>query len=85
MAAVQEYRGLKGSTVLPNMGVKKVVRRPLMELLGAWKFSTVTHHQDLRSAARIALLGMLKDPHMNRLLFDVVLDHIEGRTWRVHT
>lgn len=83
--AVRDMRAATGGVVLNNTGVKKVVRQPLMELLGVWKFSTVTHHQDLRSAARIALLGMLKDPHMNRLLFDVVLDHIEGRTWRVHT
>jgi hypothetical protein len=83
MAAVQEYRSLKGSTVLPNMGVKKVVRRPLMELLGVWKFSTVTHHQDLRSAARIALLGMMKDEQMNHLLADVVRDHLNGQTWQV--
>lgn len=83
MAAVQEYRSLAHSTVLPNMGVKKVVRRPLMELLGVWKFSTVTHHQDLRSAARIALLGMMKDGQMNHLLADVVRDHLNGETWEV--
>ena len=83
MAAVQEYRSLKGSIVLPNMGVKKVVRRPLMELLGVWKFSTPTHHQDLRSAARIALLGMMKDEQMNHLLADIVRDHLNGETWSV--
>lgn len=74
---------LPGSEVLLNTGVKKVVRQPLMELLGVWKFSTVTHHQDLRSAARIALLGMLRDEILNGLLADVVRDHLAGETWQI--
>lgn len=74
---------LPGSTVLLNTGVKKVVKKDLMELLGVWSFSTVTHHQDLRSAARIALLGMLKDEEMNRLIADIVRDHLKGRDWHV--
>lgn len=74
---------LPNSKVLNNMGVKKVVKRSFMELLGVWSFSTTTHHQDLRSAARIALLGMLKDDTMNQLLADVVRDHLEGSDWSV--
>lgn len=66
---------------LDNMGVKQVVRQPLMDLLGVWKFSTPTHHQDLRSAARIALFGMLKDDELNSLLADVVRDHLNGKDW----
>lgn len=54
-----------------------------MNLLGVWKFSTVTHHQDLRSAARIALFGMLKNEETNRLLADVVADHLKGSDWDV--
>lgn len=76
-------RAIPGSQVLQNMGVKKVVRRPLMELLGVWKFSTVTHHQDLRSAARIAVFGMLKDPTLNELVSDIVRDHLQGASWSV--
>lgn len=84
MQAVSEMKaGLPGSQVLLNTGVKKVVRRELMQLLGVWQFATTTHHQDLRAAARIALLGMLKDERMNTLLADVVRDHLEGRTWDV--
>jgi hypothetical protein len=83
VTAVAEMRKATGGTVLDNTGVKKVVKQPLMELLGVWKFSTVTHHQDLRSAARIALLGMLRDEQMNRLLADVVRDHLAGRTWTI--
>jgi hypothetical protein len=82
-AAVQEMKRELHGTVLLNTGVKKVVKQPLMELLGCWKFSTVTHHQDLRSAARIALLGMLKSEHLNRVVTTVVTDHLEGRTWNV--
>jgi hypothetical protein len=84
LAAVADMRRETRGTVLNNTGVKKVVRQPLMELLGVWKFSTTTHHQDLRSAARIALLGMLKHQELNRLLTEVVKDNLEGRGWRVH-
>lgn len=83
--AVVDMRKATSGTVLQNMGVKKVVKSPLMELLGVWKFSQVTHHQDLRSAARIALFGMLKDDHLNRLLTDIVADHLSGEAWDVHS
>lgn len=83
VAAVSEIRKATGGEVLQNMGVKKVVKKSLMELLGVWSFSTVTHHQDLRSAARIALLGMLKNEETNRLLADVVKDHLLGGDWDV--
>jgi len=85
VTAVSEFRKELGGTVLQNTGVKKVVKSPLMELLGVWKFSTPTHHQDLRSAARIALLGMLKDDILNKLITDVVADHLAGRPWDVHS
>lgn len=71
------------SRVLQNTGVKQVVRRPLMELLGVWSFSTPTHHQDLRSAARIGIYGALKHEVLNELLFTIVNDHLAGRTWDV--
>lgn len=81
--AVRNMRDATKGKVLDNTGVKKVVRRGLMQLLGVWSFNTVTHHQDLRSAARIALLGMLKDEQHNQLLADVVRDHLAGNTWAV--
>lgn len=80
---VARIRAATKGKVLNNTGVKTVVKKSLMELLGVWSFSTTTHHQDLRSAARIALLGMMKDETMNRLLADIVRDHIAGRDWRV--
>ena len=74
-------RRLKGSVTLSNTGVKQVVRQPLMELLHCWNFSTRTNHQDLRSAARIAILGMLKDPELNELLALIVHDHLKDKPW----
>lgn len=80
---VELKQALPGSQVLLNTGVKKVVRKPLMELLKIWSFSTVTNHQDLRSAGRIAIYGMLKDEALNRLISDVVLAELKGRPWDV--
>ena len=71
------------ATVVQNMGAKQIVRRPLMELLGVWSFSTATHHQDLRAAARIAIFGMLKDDELNQVVAGVVRDHVDGHTWTV--
>lgn len=79
------HKALPGSVVLPNTGVKKVVRPALLKLLGVNTFGLRTNHDDLRSAARIAVLGMLKDPTMNTLLSDIVHDHLEGAPWDVRT
>lgn len=77
------YRALPGSQKLSNTGIIKVIPTALMALLGAWNWPTVTHHQDLRSAARIALLGMVKTPPLNRVLSATVEDHLAGNTWKV--
>jgi len=74
---------LADAKFLSNRGVKRVIPQSLMEVFGCWSWPTVTHHQDLRSAARIALLGMAKDPRLNAIMADVVRDHLEGRPWRV--
>lgn len=76
-------QALPDSKVLPNTGIKRVIPQQLMEVFGVWSWPTVTHHQDLRSAARIALLGMVKEPRLNSIMADVVRDHLEGRPWRV--
>lgn len=81
--AVANLRKATRGTVLSNMGIKKVITDDLLKLLGCWKFSTVTNHQDLRSAARIALLGYAKTEHGNLVLADVVGDHLDGKTWSV--
>jgi hypothetical protein len=85
MVANAEFRTALQGKLLRNMGVKKVVTRELLELLEAWHFSTTTHHQDLRSAARIAVLGMLLDPALNNVLYLFTTDTIDGRTWNVST
>jgi hypothetical protein len=69
--------------LLRNTGVTKIVSRELMELLNVWSFPTSTHHQDLRSAARIALLGMMLDGTLNKLLYTFVVDQLDGRNWDV--
>lgn len=79
--AVNEMKAATGGELLNNMGVKKVVKPELMKLLGVWNFATPTHHQDLRSAARILLFGMLKDDTLNKLVTAAVQDHLRGRTW----
>lgn len=82
--AVQRiHHAIRGSKVINNTGVKKVIKRSLMELLGLWIFATKTHHQDLRAGAYIALYGIVKDDRLNEILADVVSDHLDGRTWNV--
>jgi hypothetical protein len=84
VAGVAELKqALPGSIALPNTGVTRVVPTQLMALLGVWDWPQSTHHQDLRSAARIALLGMMKDATLNRVLSATVRDHLAGRTWEV--
>lgn len=69
---------------LRNTGSKQTVKPDLMKMLGLWNFSQSTHHQDLRSAARIALFGMLKDEELNRALTDMVMSMLRGEQWNVH-
>jgi hypothetical protein len=85
VAANAEFKAVIGGTLLRNNGVLRVVSKELMQLLHVWKFSTTSHHQDLRSAARIALLGMLLDPVENKVLYDYVVDNCDGRDWDVHS
>lgn len=67
-------RGCRNSEVLDNTGVVKTIRPNLLKLLNLWNFPQRTHHQDLRSAARIMLLGMLKDPEINEAMYHIVND-----------
>lgn len=76
-------KALPGCTVLDNTGIKKVVKPALLNLLGLDTFHQPTHHDDLRSAGRILVLGMLKDEEMNKLLADIVLAHLTGAPWHV--
>ena len=78
-AAVNDIKRM-GTNIyaLDNTGVKNVVSRALLELLNSWNFSTKSNHQDVRSAARIAILGMLKNETLNRLLAQIVFSKING-------
>ena len=82
--ANNDFRSTLGGKLLRNTGVKKIVTRELMELCHVWSFSTSTHHQDLRSAARIALLGMMLEPEpLNKALYIYATDNTDGRNWNV--
>lgn len=76
-------QALPGARFLPNMGIKRVITQDLMDVLEVWRFPTPSHHQDLRAAARIALLGMVKEDDTNAVLAAVVRDHIDGNPWKV--
>jgi hypothetical protein len=71
---------LKGSVLLDNTGVKKVVTRHMLDAL-VGKLPA-TNHQDLESAARIALYGALKDPASNSVIYHALVSHVGGRPWQ---
>lgn len=71
------FPSIVGGVALRNPGVLNIVQRPLLELLGLWKWPTPTHHADLRSAARIAILGMMRDAHLNHVLYTHVTHRLE--------
>ena len=62
--------------ILDNTGVKKVVTPALMKLFNVWSFKDKTNHEDLRSAARIALYGGLKDDEINKALTAIVMQQL---------
>lgn len=68
---------LQNSIALDNMDSKNVVKNDLLKLFKLYSFSTRSHHQDLRSAARIMLFGALKQNDTNALIADVVRDTIK--------
>jgi hypothetical protein len=74
---------LPNARLLRNMGVKQVITQEMMELLDVWSFKKTTHHQDLRSAARIALFGMAKDEPLNLLLATIITEYVDGRPWLI--
>ena len=85
-AAVNDIKRM-GTNIyaLDNTGVKNVVSRALLELLNSWNFSTKSNHQDVRSAARIAILGMLKNETLNRMLAQIVFSEInDDHKWDVY-
>lgn len=68
--------------VISNTGVKKVVRRKVMDYFDLWNWPQVTHHQDLRSAAYILLYGMYKEQVFNQLIYNILADEFAGQPWQ---
>jgi hypothetical protein len=68
---------------LDNTGVVKVVVPGILQTLGLWDFPMRTHHQDLRSAARIAVKAMMQNDKLNKLLADVVRARVDGQPWTI--
>lgn len=82
MELVREiHKRTKHSRVISNAGSKQVIKPALLGLLHLKKFPT-THHQDLQAAARILVYGMLKNPDLNRVLVNIVQDHLDNKPWR---
>lgn len=75
-------KAIHKAQVISNTGVKKVVRRKVMDYFDLWNWPQVTHHQDLRSAAYILLYGMYKEPEFNQLIYKILADEFDGRQWQ---
>jgi len=68
---------------IKNRDIKQAVPLVTLNMMGLWNFPTVTHHQDLRSAARIAVMGMMRTPSLNLVLADMMRDALDGNPWPV--
>lgn len=69
-----------------NAGINTLIPVMVQKVFGVHKFPVTTHHNDLNSAGKIALLGMLQDKsqHSLRLLISrVVQDELHNRAWAV--
>ena len=75
---------LRNSVLLRNTGIKQTVPLAVLSVLGLDSFTTRTHHQDLLSAARIAVLGCMKDPDLNKEVAEAVRDKLDGFPWPVN-
>ena len=84
IAGVRDYaREFKGSKVLDNTGVKKIISEKLLRAMGLHSFKQATNHNDIKSAARIALFGMAKNPELNTVLATFVEDQINSVPWNI--
>ena len=63
---------IPGSSQIPNMGVKKVITDDTLKLLRLWNFQPKTHHQDLRSAARIGLFHYAQVPGGSEWIYELI-------------
>ena len=75
-------KAIHKAQVISNTGVKKVVRRMVMDYFDLWNWPQVTHHQDLRSAGYILLYGMYKEPEFNQLIYNILADEFVRQPWQ---
>lgn len=68
--------------LIDNTGIKNIVTTEMLKLLGMWDFSDKrTHHQDIRSAARIMLYGALEVEDLNAgYLYPLITRLLEEKT-----
>lgn len=84
MAGVHKlHLAIPKSILKDNAGVEKIVKPALLELVGAHNFLVRTNHQDLQSAARVLLLGMLGNPDQREILNRLLEDTMLGVFWKV--
>lgn len=83
LAANPLFQSVLAAHLQSNTGVQTTVNNAMLKLMELWHWPT-THHQDLRSAARIAVLGMLLDKYLNTIVYQYITDNLNGRTWNVH-
>ena len=67
--------------LLSNTGIKKVVTDEMLDEFGLLHLAT-TNHRDLQAAARIGLLGALRVPAMNSVIYGFLIDQVRGETWQ---
>lgn len=69
-----------------NAGINTLIPVEVQKLWGVHKFPVSTHHNDLNSAGKIALLGMLQDKGgvLRELLSRPVRDQLNGNPWVVN-
>lgn len=68
-----------------NAGIDTLLPLAVLQVFKVDIFATPTHHNDLRSAGKIALRGMLKDKEhgWRQLVSDVVRAELDGDPWAV--
>jgi len=59
---------------LNNAGIDQIVTTDMLKLLDAHNFSARSHHQDVRQAAKLCVLALLKNDRHNRMLAGIVAD-----------
>lgn len=77
---VQTIRRRIHGEVIDNTGIKKIVTEPMLELFNMKRFPG-TNHADIKSAARVALAGAIKNKEHNILIADFIRDYVEGHPW----